>query len=62
MKWMPEGKSYLLYILLGLWVFLIAEYALYPLWLKVRVNDGLLKRYQTQCEEYHTKIKLLTTP
>ncbi len=62
MKWMPEGKSYLLGVLIGLWVFLVAEYALYPLWLKVKVNDGLIRRYQAQNAEYQTKIKLLTTP
>ena len=55
MKWMPENKRYLVWVLVGLWVVLAAEYSLYPLWLKIRVNDGLIRQYKEQ-------IKLLTTP
>lgn len=42
MKWMPEGKSHLIWILVVLWLVLIAEYSIYPLWLKLSINQGII--------------------
>jgi hypothetical protein len=59
MKWMPEGKAYLIWILIGLWVVLAVQYTLYPLWLKMDVNEGLIRLYETQRDQYRLNIAWL---